>query len=392
MPPQEGPPSSLVSSPSLGKEASLPKEKERQEAAKEQGKEGNSLLDKDWGARLPPYIQSCLLSSLVFVLGLTMKGDWLLFLALGKRGLEDRGEENRGQEDKLKDWFQGRFEGYLTILVPSVLVGYVLFFGIGGFLHFYYYVGKKDSPQDWKCQPNNWLSRKDELHEMVVGLFSLTLGSVLSAALATWVTNGGYTSLYFDWGRHGLLWSLLEFPLVFIPTDYITYWLHRIYHMPFLYKHFHKLHHTYKQPTAFSVTAIHPVEFLNIQLVYIAPMFLMNIHAGTYMFYLIYIYYHGIVDHSGINFKAYWFQPWQPDCIFHDNHHQYFHVNFGFNVELWDRLHGTLRQKDKIYREDIFWGKGKDIKEASPEERDADIGERMDENPLAYSDGRNKYL
>ena len=131
MPPQEGPPSSLVSSPSLGKEASLPKEKERQEAAKEQGKEGNSLLDKDWGARLPPYIQSCLLSSLVFVLGLTMKGDWLLFLTLGKRGLEDRGQEDRGQEDRgqedrgqedeLKDWFQGRFEGYLTILVSGVI-------------------------------------------------------------------------------------------------------------------------------------------------------------------------------------------------------------------------------------------------------------------------------
>ena len=36
------------------------------------------------------------------------------------------------------------------------------------------------------------------------------------------------------------------------------------------------------QPTAFSVTAIHPVEFLNIQAVYIAPMFLMDIHAGDY--------------------------------------------------------------------------------------------------------------
>lgn len=126
MPPQEGPPSSIVSYPSLGKEASLPKEKELQEVTKEKGKEGNSLLDKDWGARLPPYIQSCLLSSLVFVLGLTMKGDWLLFLALRKRGLEDRGEEDRGeedreQEDELKDWFQGMFEGYLTILVSGVI-------------------------------------------------------------------------------------------------------------------------------------------------------------------------------------------------------------------------------------------------------------------------------
>ena len=88
--------------------------------------------------------------------------------------------------------------------------------------------------------------------------------------------------------------------------DYVTYWMHRMYHLPSLYRdghrdhsndsanwakltfqlkrlnlpklnarkcirmsthdrrHFHKLHHTYKQPTAFSVTAIHPVEFVHI--------------------------------------------------------------------------------------------------------------------------------
>ena len=47
-------------------------------------------------------------------------------------------------------------------------------------------------------------------------------------------------------------------------------------------QHFHKLHHTYKQPTAFSVTAIHPVEFLNIQAVYISPMFTVPMYAREY--------------------------------------------------------------------------------------------------------------
>lgn len=51
-----------------------------------------------------------------------------------------------------------------------------------------------------------------------------------------------------------------------------------------------------------------------------------------------YNYYHGIIDHSGVNFKAFWWQPWQPDAIFHDNHHQYFHVNFGFNCSIWDKV------------------------------------------------------
>lgn len=58
------------------------------------------------------------------------------------------------------------------------------------------------------------------------------------------------------------------------------------------------------------------------------------------------------------------------------------------------------------FREDIFWGKGKDVSEASEAEREADTGERwqnaslgfstrflrLDENPLAYGDNRNKYL
>ncbi len=56
------------------------------------------------------------------------------------------------------------------------------------------------------------------------------------------------------------------------------------------------------------------------------------------MFYavVLYTYYHAILDHSGITFKAQWWQPWQPDAIFHDNHHQYTHVNFGFNIYIWD--------------------------------------------------------
>ena len=35
-----------------------------------------------------------------------------------------------------------------------------------------------------------------------------------------------------------------------------------------------------------------------------------------------------------------------------------------YNTNL-TQIHGTLRQKDKIYREDIFYGKGKDLTEAT---------------------------
>lgn len=376
-----------------GKKAGKGVKKEKEE---ERGS-SDSLLDKDWGSAIPEYVSSGCLCTLVFIMGITMRGDWLLFLAhflkFQEQGSDAALTAATQEPSSLALWLQDRFKNlWPTYIVTATLISYLFFFGIGGFLHFRYYVGKRDRPEEWKCQPNKWLSTKDEIHEIIVGLFSLTLGSVLSSALTSWVMNGGYTSIYYQWGQYGLFWAILEWPILFLSTDYITYWFHRIYHMPFLYKHFHKLHHTYKQPTAFSVTAIHPVEFLSIQSIYIAPMFLLPMHAATYCITLAYIYYHGIIDHSGITFKRLWFQPWQPDCIFHDNHHQYFHVNFGFNVELWDKLHGTVRQKDRIYREDIFYGVGKDIGHATREELQEDNMQRQDENPLAYTDNKNKYI
>ena len=143
----------------------------------------------------------------------------------------------------------------------------------------------------------------------------------------------------------------------------------RIYHMPFLYKHFHKLHHTYKQVTGeegkphhhhnhhhnhhhrhhhrhhrhhrhhyhchhrhnhhsyFTISANsllsdgnppcgvpqHPGGLHRPHVPHghscrwlwwwwqCQPFLLFT---GVYIFYIMYIYYHGIVDHSGINFKV----------------------------------------------------------------------------------------
>lgn len=60
--------------------------------------------------------------------------------------------------------------------------------------------------------------------------------------------------------------------------------MHRMLHIPFLYKHFHKLHHTYKQPTAFSVTALHPVETVGMQLVMALPVVMFPVHWSKYKF------------------------------------------------------------------------------------------------------------
>ena len=52
------------------------------------------------------------------------------------------------------------------------------------------------------------------------------------------------------------------------------------------------------------------------------------------------------------------------------------------------QLHGTYRQKDRIYREDIFYGFGKKLDEANFDEIEKDIAERQSENPLAYTNNK----
>lgn len=81
---------------------------------------------------------------------------------------------------------------------------------------FWYYVKQRENAKEWKCQPNHWLSPKLELHEITVGFFSLNIGAFISACLACWVMNDGYSKLYFNISDYGYLWFLLQWPAIFI--------------------------------------------------------------------------------------------------------------------------------------------------------------------------------
>jgi lathosterol oxidase len=101
---------------------------------------------------------------------------------------------------------------------------------------------------------------------------------------------------------------------------------------------------------------MHPVEFLTYQTIFIAPAFLVPMHVGAYYALLVYVFYYNVCDHSGIKHRA--LVPWQPPSQFHDDHHKYFHCNFGQSSLLWDRAYGTLRRLSRKYGEDVYGGRG----------------------------------
>jgi len=61
------------------------------------------------------------------------------------------------------------------------------------------------------------------------------------------------------------------------------------------------------------------------------------------------------------------------------------------NIVYVYQIHGTYRRRDRIYREDIFYGRGKALQEATEEEIKSEIQERESENPLAYRNNEMVY-
>lgn len=348
-------------------------------------------FEKKWN-NIPPFFQNFLIVCAVFLFGISINGDCVnLWVHMCKQlGYY---KSNYSNNDVSIEWSLKYFklQNYWSFFIGANIVSFAIYFGIGGFLHWNYYVRQRDCPEKWKCQPKKFMSPELERHEIFFGSTTLFVNGTISSLLSCYISNGGYSTVYYNFFDYGWWWFFLQIPVIFIYEDYMTYWMHRIFHTPFLYLNFHKMHHKYKQPTAFSVTAIHPIESLSIQLLGVMPLFLFPVHWLAFYMVTLYIYYHGIITHSGVTFKSYWWQPWQPDAIFHDNHHQYFHVNYGFNIKYWDKLHGTYRRKDRIYSESTFYGKGKSIKEASKEEIEVDVNERNCENPLAYRDNKLEF-
>jgi len=306
-------------------------------------------------------IQLAIFTLVTAFIGGAMRGDWIILLVHILKVWYPEFElspssESPGEVSPVKD-FWDYFENWHIVVALSVGISFVTYYGLGGYLQYAYYIKRKDQAHEWKCQPTRWLTPENERHEILMGSFNMFLGGSISGLAATWVLNGGPSTMYFSPGEHGYVYLAASTVLVFLFQDGAAYYCHRLGHIPSLYRHIHKHHHRYHSPTAFSASAMHPVEFVLYQCVFASPMFWCPIYSGAFVMLLFYGYYYGMIDHSGIMMDAVW--PWQPESLFHDDHHRYFHTNFGFNTKLWDWLHDTLRQDSRVYGEDIFYGKGK---------------------------------
>ncbi len=118
-------------------------------------------------------------------------------------------------------------------------------------------------------------------------------------------------------------------------TDTWFYHIHRLLHLPELYRRYHYVHHEASQPYSWTTNYSHIVELLglNTPTVFGGPL-ITKMSFALSCFWLIFITVYTVTHHTG--YELVWFI----DTKHHDMHHALLKSKYGL-TKFWDRFWGT---------------------------------------------------
>lgn len=226
------------------------------------------------------------------------------------------------------------------------LVNMALMIVCAGGLHWYFYIRKgQDSLLKFdrrdQGKNNSLWSFKDQVHDNMFwslgsGVAQLTAFQVL----VMWAMANGYApSITF---AENPFWFLLALLLLPIWSAFHFYWVHRLLHVPILYKYVHSLHHRNVNVGPWSGMSMHPIEHLLYHSTLLIH-FIVPLHPVHLIFGVIYNGPGAAMTHTGyedllIKDK----RRLALGTFYHQLHHRYYECNYGNQEMPWDRWFGTF--------------------------------------------------
>lgn len=242
-------------------------------------------------------------------------------------------------------------EAYFSYLEKSPNKNFLLFLttwlviqiSYWGFSLPYYFIIKSKALEKYKIQPKVAWTEEEKKKAFKAVAFNIGLLTLLLPA-------------------GPLLFGLIPFPkLTPLPSwkslalqvfgcqvieDFTFYWSHRLLHaVPSLYKKYHKQHHEFTSPFAWTAAYAHPVDFLLGNVVPAsAPILVMFPHPLVIWTWLVLRLWYTTDVHCGYKF------PWGLERFLgfvyagprhHDFHHQNFTGNFSSTLRYLDQIFGT---------------------------------------------------
>lgn len=184
--------------------------------------------------------------------------------------------------------------------------------------------------------------------ELAFSTLSIAIFTVLLTGL--WALDRlGWTAVYWDVGDHGWGWFVASIALMALIHDSYYYWAHRWMHHPKVFRHVHRLHHEFHNPTPFASYAFHPWEAI-VEVAWVAPVaFLVPVHPAAFAVYVVILTVLNVISHLGYEFYPASVARWFITSTHHNLHHTRAKGHFMLYFNFWDRLLGT-NQDDYVAR------------------------------------------
>ena len=138
------------------------------------------------------------------------------------------------------------------------------------------------------------------------------------------------------------VWFLLMFPFIVIWSSFHFYWVHRLLHVPVVYKHAHSLHHRNVNVGPWSGISMHPLEHLlfytNFAIHLVVPSHPIHVLFHGYVQSVHPVFSHSGFDQLVVRDK----ERAKMGDFFHQLHHRYFECNYGTVEMPWDKWFGSF--------------------------------------------------
>jgi len=226
------------------------------------------------------------------------------------------------------------------------LVNMVLMIVSAGGLHLYFITYRKQGkrlkfdPRDQGRNNRLWNFSDQVKDNMFWSLGSGVLQLTGFQVITMWAMANGYTPVITL--NSNPVWFIMALILIPIWSAFHFYWVHRLLHVPFLYKRVHSLHHRNVNIGPWSGFAMHPVEHF----LYLSTLCIHWIVASHPIHLFFHIIYQGpgaAMTHTGyedllIKDK----RRLALGTFYHQLHHRYYECNYGNQEMPWDRWFGTF--------------------------------------------------
>lgn len=213
--------------------------------------------------------------------------------------------------------------------------------------------------QDHLLQPRHWRDDDEALinRKSMKNMVMMHVGVPGMLALMVWISQDDFEAWvsrarWMDRPSATMFQFLWEHAISLLIVDCLYYWIHRIMHLPRLYR-VHKVHHQATKLAPWMGDWLDVVEFgLTSVPTVLLPIIWFNWGPAQVGFWIVLLNTHTFYQHSGLNcvyVPGLQLMPFGNQAVHHDRHHSANTGNYGSYFMFWDQLmNTTIRLSDTI--------------------------------------------